>query len=209
MVSGTILYLNGTSSAGKSSLASALQDALEQPWLALGIDTLFAALTRRYNGYGRAHELSPHAEQGVRWLLDGEGRITELAFGDYGWRMVRGFHAMVAALAKEGNNVIVDDVLFEAPMVAHCAATLAGHRAYLIRVRCPLEEVQRREQARGDRLPGLGRLLFERAELCGAYDFEVDTGRGSPAECAAKVKAYLEGQPIPAAFRRIASAAPA
>lgn len=208
-MSGTILYLNGTSSAGKSSLASALQEVLEEPYLALGIDTLFAALTRRYNGYGRAHELSPHAERGVRWLLDGEGRVTEIAFGDYGRRMVRGFHALVAALAMEGNNLIVDDVLFEAPMVAHCAATLAGHRAYLMRVRCPLEEVQRREQARGNRLPGLRRLLFERAELCSAYDFEVDTSQGSPAECAAKVKLYLEMQPIPAAFRRIAGAAPA
>ena len=44
---GHIILLNGTSSAGKSTLAKALQTLLSEPYLHVGIDTLVFALPKR------------------------------------------------------------------------------------------------------------------------------------------------------------------
>ncbi len=41
---GTILHLNGPSSAGKSSLALAIQRTMSEPFLHVGIDVIFDAL---------------------------------------------------------------------------------------------------------------------------------------------------------------------
>lgn len=43
-----LILLNGTSSAGKTTLAKALQDALPTPYLLVGIDTVVFALPGRY-----------------------------------------------------------------------------------------------------------------------------------------------------------------
>ncbi|MCB0257983.1 MAG: hypothetical protein KDI55_30035, partial [Anaerolineae bacterium] len=48
MAPGHIIILNGTSSAGKSSLAKALQTQLPNPYLHLEIDTMVFALPKRY-----------------------------------------------------------------------------------------------------------------------------------------------------------------
>jgi phospho-2-dehydro-3-deoxyheptonate aldolase len=45
---GSVILLNGTSSAGKSTLASAVQEVMDAPYLHLGIDLFFDALPQRY-----------------------------------------------------------------------------------------------------------------------------------------------------------------
>ena len=39
-----VIVLNGASSTGKTTLATSLQDGLEESWLVLGVDTLISAL---------------------------------------------------------------------------------------------------------------------------------------------------------------------
>lgn len=46
-MSGTIIYLNGASSAGKTTLAQALQRVLDQPYFHLSIDGFGALVLRR------------------------------------------------------------------------------------------------------------------------------------------------------------------
>lgn len=43
-----LILLNGTSSAGKTTLAKALQDTLPTPYLVVGIDTVVFGLPSRY-----------------------------------------------------------------------------------------------------------------------------------------------------------------
>ena len=86
---GKIMYLNGASSSGKTSLARALQSVLNKPFYHLSTDTFAAMLVRR-PGLGGA------------W----DGNVVGTKFGV-------GFVGCVAAMAKAGNNVIVDDVLCE------------------------------------------------------------------------------------------------
>ena len=45
-----IIFLNGASSAGKTSLGKALQDVLNEPYVLLGLDTFFHTVPARWAG---------------------------------------------------------------------------------------------------------------------------------------------------------------
>ena len=199
-----IVYLNGSSSAGKSTLGAALLEAMDEPFILVGADTIFGGVDERHNRRVTPGGSDPQVEAGVGWLLDGDDRITEIRFGPLGRRMMYGLHRMVAGLADEGNNVVVDDVIFDADMMAHLAALMAGRPAYLVGVRCSLETLEAREAARGNRINGLAALLFEQPHRHAVYDIEVDTTTTRPPEAAARIRAHLH-QHQPRAFNEIAT----
>lgn len=206
--SGTIIYLNGSSSAGKSTLARAIQDAYEEPILDLGIDTLFGAVQAAYVRAYRHGSPELDAWRGTAWRLDEDERVLAIDFDDWGRRWTYGLHAMVAALAREGNHVVVDDVIFESDMLDHAADTLASMDAYLVGVRCSLEVLEQRERERGDRLMGLARYLHEKPHAhVPVYDVQVDTSYLSPADAAEVVLRRVRRGSPPTAFRQIAKAA--
>jgi chloramphenicol 3-O phosphotransferase len=186
-VPGTILSLNGASSAGKSSLLTALQLALREPYLEAGMDKFIFMLPARYLN---------------RPLWDDILGLAVSA-GAHGHQLFAGMHQAQAALARAGNNVLADHVLVEPAWVAECAALFADLPAYLIGVRCPLEVLEAREQARADRTLGQARAQFARVHAHGEYDLEVDTHTHSPAECAAQIVAYLASGAPPRAWRAL------
>ncbi len=47
-----IIFLNGCSSAGKTTIARAIQHLSEKPWLLIGIDTFFQMMPSAYVGFG-------------------------------------------------------------------------------------------------------------------------------------------------------------
>ena len=81
---------------------------------------------------------------------------------------------------------------------------IRGSDADLIGVKCPLEELERREQARGDRQIGFARWQFERVHQYGSYDLEIDTFQSTPEDCAYQLKSLLLSGKEPEAFRRLA-----
>lgn len=130
----TIILLNGTSSAGKTSIAKALQQIMDAPYLHLPVDS-----------FGT---MAPGRDK----LGDPGSPLWQSVFN----RLLSGFHHSLAALADAGSNLIVDHVLVqgvEPPnWLTECLALLAPFTVYFIGVHCPLEELRRREQAWGDRL---------------------------------------------------------
>jgi chloramphenicol 3-O phosphotransferase len=179
-----IIVLNGTSSAGKTTLAKALQDALPEPYLAWGIDTVVYALPRRYLGPLWSTDVFSYG-------YAPDGSIAAIHPAPYGDRLVRGLHAAVAALARAGIHVIVDHVLLAPAWAADLAAAFAGLDVVRVGVLCPLAELQRREKERGDRTLGQARAQFDLVHAAARYDVTVDTSRADPAGCAARVLAVL------------------
>lgn len=203
--SGTIIYLNGSSSAGKSTLARALQDACEDPLLDVGIDTLFGAVSSRFNRAYRHDSPLLTRWRGTAWKLDEHLRVRSIEFDAWGRRMVYGLHAMVAGLAREGNHVVVDDVIFERDMLEHAARTFASMNAWLVGVHCSLEVLQAREIARGDRHRGLAEYLHRKPhEHVAAYDVEVDTTTMTAEQAAERIWDRVRSGASPTAFRSIA-----
>lgn len=158
MAAGNIVYLNGTSSAGKSSLAAALQATLPDPYLHFSLDRFTPMFPARYVAVQSFADTIPALARGglvLRHELAGEQLHLDTRIGPAGRRFFAGMRRCIRALAETGNHVIVDDVLFGREFIAECVAALDGLPVLLIEVYCPLPEVARRERERGDRLLGL------------------------------------------------------
>ncbi|MFD8478364.1 chloramphenicol phosphotransferase CPT family protein [Kitasatospora sp. NPDC059673] len=175
---GRIIFLNGTSSSGKSSIARELLDILDDEiWFHLGVDTFNAMRTRR--------------------------PLEQAQFDEALKRTRKGFHRSIAAMAEVGNSVIVDHVLSEPWRLSDCLDVLRPYRVLFVGVRCDVEELTRREVVRGDRPPGLAAHQYDLVHRHGDYDFECDSGAYSPRECAEQIKAFLPNQPDSTAFGRL------
>ncbi len=182
----TIVYLNGPSSAGKSTLARALVAAMEDPWCLVSMDTFEGMAARRF-------------------ALPG-------AQGFYDDCLVPLIHHAAASFGDAGLGVVVEAVLGSPQWLHDAAHRLAAHRVFLVAVRCDLEELRRRERERGNRTVGVaerqhGYVHAVVDDRCG-YDFEVDTTHATADECAGRIKGYLAAAPEPTALARLRATEP-
>jgi chloramphenicol 3-O phosphotransferase len=182
MTAGRIIVLNGTSSAGKSSIARALQDAMDEPYAHLLIEEFLPKLPERY--------LTGEHADGVRVERTDDGGQYVVS-GPVAERMVAGFYAAVAAVAHAGNNVVVDTLLGDPFDARACAEQFRELDVLMVGVHCPLQLLEERERARGDRLQGLARGELTRVHTYASYDLEVDTSRSTPEECAQAIAQSL------------------
>ena len=199
---GTVLLLNGTSSAGKSSVARGLQAIMDEPFLHTGIDHFLERWPERFHVVSNNPDL-PRPD-GFHWLTSPDEReLHELRIGPLGLQLAIGMYQAVAAFATAGNHAIVDDVIFDPRTLMAAARVLAGSGAFFIGVRCALEIAEQRERARGDRFPGLVKAHYQQVHRHGCYDLEVDTALHTPEECAHRIKQFLDQGTQPMALRRL------
>ena len=181
MSKGRIVFLNGASSSGKSSIAKALQGKIDEPCLHLCIDDYLGAFQEGLWDNKQATQ--------QRWP-----------------QIISGFHAAAAAIARAGNLIIVDDVLEEdPPWVESLRSLFDGQEVVFVGVYCPLEELERREKERGDRGEGRARLQLDQVHSQAIYDVNVDTSILSPEECAAAIVDHLGTVHHSSAFEQLRS----
>ncbi|MFG2512517.1 chloramphenicol phosphotransferase CPT family protein [Streptomyces sp. NPDC048584] len=172
-----MIFLNGTSSSGKSSIAKALLQILDEPSFHMPVDAFHAMRSHRDVS---AEELPEVLRR--TWL---------------------GYHRAVAGMAAAGNDIVVDHVLSEEWRLLDCLGLFRPADVVLVGVRCSLDELQRREQARGDRPAGLAARQFQRVHTHGLYDVECDTTTTGAMDCARQIRAFLPQRPFPTAFQRL------
>lgn len=181
MTSSRIILLNGAGSAGKSSIARALQAITREPYLHVAMDAFLDMLPGAYQD-------DPESFRYETLTASGSPEVAIHA-GPAGVRLMAGMRAAIAGLAAEGNNLIVDDVIFgDDGAIADYRARLAGHPFYVVAVHAPLDVLEAREKARGDRLIGLARWQFPRVHAGLTYDFEVNTAATPPETCARLIR---------------------
>ena len=149
---GLTILLNGTSSSGKSSIATQLLRILDEPYFHLTVDTVNGLRAKR-----QTQRLAP-------------GQL-DLVLA----RTRAGFHRALAGLAQAGNNVVADYVLCEPWRLRDLLEVMAGCEVVFVGVHCAAAELARREQARGDRPPGLAATQLGQVHAHGCYDLECDT----------------------------------
>src|SRR6476661_4676445 len=187
---GRIIVINGTSSSGKTTLVRALQAAMPDLWLEMGIDRFAYALPGRVNGLPAWPLLFAYVRPDGR--SDGPFTIETTALGN---RFIAGLHATVAALAGSGLNVIVDHVVLEPEWVAEMRRLWAPFEVLFVGVRCPLDVILQREREREDRTIGQAEAQFDVVHRRTSYDVEVDTSVLSPAEAVSRILAALQTLP--------------
>jgi chloramphenicol 3-O phosphotransferase len=173
-----IIVLNGASSAGKTSLCKLLQIALDEPYMHLQEDAFV------FNTY---HE---------RWTQPGPGEqifaMTMLAY----YRSIR-------ASVSAGHNLLVDTGFYSAELVHQFAHELHDLPIWLVGVHCSVAELERREQARGDRQAGIAREQFYTIHEHVQYDIEVDTSDATFDVCTDHIKAVVTSAAHPTAIQRL------
>lgn len=172
-----VIFLNGASSSGKSTLARALQDCLEKPYLHVSEDMFFATLPAR--------------------------EYTQAEYFQYGSRLYQGFTQCVRTLVECENRVIVDTVAWNPGSLAGFVDALWDLSVFAVGVHCPLALLEERERQRNDRSAGLARRQFELVHRDAVYDFVIDTSQQEIRACAELVAAAVNHAPIPHAFARM------
>lgn len=200
MVAGQVVLLNGVSSSGKSSISTELQDMLPGPFLRASIDTFTSMVPERFIAIDPP--LGDVAERGMRVEThDGpSGPSLILRPGAVFHRFVRGMHRAVAAMAREGNDIIFDDVIYDPAYFRSYLEVFEELSVWFVGVKIPLHVAERRERQRGDRANGHARGHFDLVHRHGPYDIELDTEAHSAVECAEQIVRAMDGLGEPRAF---------
>jgi len=174
-----IILLNGVGSSGKSSIANALQTIVATPFLHVQMDMFMEMLPEALQDHpdGFAYE-TVHQ--------DGKPAVV-IRTGPVGRRALQGMRHAVAAMARQGNNLIIDDVLCDGEMSEY-VKLLSAFDLRLVGVFAPLDILEERERRRGDRLIGLARWQYGRVHKDTVYDLEIDTSTATPLECAKRIR---------------------
>lgn len=170
----SIVLVNGVGSAGKSSIARALQTVTTEPFLHVQMDAFMAMLPVAYQEHPDGFTCETVRQDGKP--------IIVITTGPVGERTLRGMRYAVAAMAGQGNNLIVDDVMLHGA-AAEYADILSVFEVFTVGVLAPLDVLEARERLRGDRLIGLARWQYDRVHEGMRYDLEIDTSIATPIEC--------------------------
>jgi chloramphenicol 3-O phosphotransferase len=199
---GDVILLVGTSCAGKTTIAQAIQRISGKPYLSTGHDDFLPMFPLKYVGLDKSIQPKVHVwpepgsemtKQGYEVIVEkmSEPPVFHLYCGPTAWCSIQGMHAAFAALARVGNNVIIADVVSEVLLVDYCKA-LQGLSVYLIHVDCALEELERRERSHQNRTVGGARVQFGAVRTPGEFDLVVDAGKADADSCARQILSFIE-----------------
>jgi chloramphenicol 3-O phosphotransferase len=184
-----IIYLNGPSSSGKTTLAKALQHALAEPFLHVGIDKIIGWMPEKINDW-----TGGDAPLGFSWKKSKDelgNPLQELQMGPYAQKIGETFREVVLALAKMGHRIIIDDVSFGKGQIDEWKETLQNFRVLWVGVNAPLSVLEEREKERGNRIVGSARGQFHKVHVGVVYDLEIDTHKSNFSENVAKIQALM------------------
>lgn len=192
-----VIFLNGTSSAGKSSIANQLSGQLPEPYLKVGIDWYFGCLNPKFFEHG------VNADQGYKFvsITDAHGPKTTVEKGPLAIRLDNAAHLAMKVFLQHGFNLIVDEVLLDDETFRSYLSIFQDQTVYFFAIKPPLEIAQMWEAARGDRLLGLARGLYDAVYTNKSYDLEIDSSKHTPEESAKIIIDYIKRHPNPTAFK--------
>jgi chloramphenicol 3-O phosphotransferase len=184
-----IIYLNGPSSAGKTPLARALQNSLSEPFLVFGLDQMIFMMPDKLNDWNNFITSPGFNLEAVKE----SGKVTgyKVDVGPYGQQIITTLKDVVVALARAGNNVIIDDVSLGKQEVDVWRHALKDFSVLWVGVTAPLEVLQEREKKRGDRQPGLALWQSDKVHAGVVYDVMVDTYHKTLDEDVKIISTYL------------------
>jgi chloramphenicol 3-O phosphotransferase len=190
--SGRLIILNGASSSGKTTLASAFRDeraTAGEFWLLIGIDDFLSKVPAAWLDLGLATGPGAYAHDGLRFETSSTG--PHLKIGATCRRLLHAYHHAAAAAARSGLNVIVDDVVIDDEVLGDWLDVLGELKPTWVGVRCPQEITTQRERRRGDRPAGMTVTQTDSVHRSVRYAFEIDTAELTPSEALDELRVGL------------------
>ncbi len=188
-----VIFLNGTSSAGKTSIAKQIQKLSEKLFVYVGIDHYIAMLPPSYLPDGK------QADLGYKVTLH-PGPTRTVTCGEVAKRYIYAMHRTMRTMLDQGFNLILDEVLVAQDEFDDYLALFKDFTVLFISVHPPLPVAIQREKARGDREEGFARGFYPLVHRGKTYDLAIDSSQQSPEQSAQTILAYLAAHPSPSAF---------
>jgi len=165
-MSPTAIVLHGTTSAGKSSIARALQANSSTPVFHIALDA-FACMSNR-------------------------GDMRSDAERDQAFRLhCQSLRSTLRNVAASHFDIVLDLVLRDEEEFAACLSALSSRPTFVIGVWCPLGVLEEREGAREDRAKGMAREQFGHPAYERAYSMKIDTSSISSEEAARAIREFV------------------
>jgi chloramphenicol 3-O phosphotransferase len=171
LIKSKIIFLNGCASAGKTTLAKAIQYLSDEPYLLVGIDALFGAMPKKIVGFNK------EAEKGFRYVVNPEtGVLVEMKASPYAIQVFKCLPKVAKLLADNGLNVIFDECNFHREVIDNYRTFFSGHKFIMVGVKCDLRTMEERERLRGNRVIGMAKIFHQsESNFQYPYDLTVDT----------------------------------
>ena len=202
---GGVVLLNGTSSAGKGTIAVAMQArAGDQAWLHQGLDRMLEGVPASLKMFVDPADGQP---DGAGWTVpfrDG-AMVGAARVGPVALQLLDGMYRASAGMASAGNRVILDDVIYDKRVLVLAALALSDTPTLFVGVRCPVATAMERELQRGDRARGGAAAFHPLVHEPGIYDLEVDTSLQGPDECARVILKAFGNATVGGALQRAAA----
>jgi chloramphenicol 3-O phosphotransferase len=188
-----VIVLNGASSSGKTTLALALQDILDESWLVFGIDTLIGALPlalidihddATIGARPPAHDVR---DGGLTFEANGE-----ISVGAEYRRLEAAWLEGLATIAATGTRLILDEVFLGGKRSQdRLRGSFPGRHIAWIGVTCEHNVAIERERIRGDRVVGEFEKQSTLVHEGVVYDLVVDSTVHTPHELARQITEHL------------------
>ena len=179
-----IIFLNGSSSSGKTSISKAIQYLIDQPFLTLGVDTFIAMMPHKYLSYGEKSQEGCFFEKG----RNHHGITVSCNSGPFGDLVFKTAIDVVKIMADNGLNLIIDEVIWSDARINKYKTILAKHSILFVKVFCERHSSQERELLRGDREIGLSNDQIDKINsIKFQYDLEINTDVLSSFEAAKEI----------------------
>lgn len=198
-----IIILNGSSSAGKTSITAEFKEIAKECYYHVRMDTIHSMLPKKHLIYERHNEVNNQypqlTEEGRKGFYFDKTGVCQ--FGEYARNISNDMIDMIQLLASNERNLIVDYVLFGLEDMKVISQKLQNFNAYMIRVHCEPEELRRREKLRGDRLVGSAEATQKLIDT--KYnDFVLNSTSKTPIELAQELYDFVNSN-SPKALRKL------
>jgi chloramphenicol 3-O phosphotransferase len=164
------IVLHGPTSAGKSSLARALQDIAPAPAFHVALDA-FVTMSRR-------RDMRSPQEERQAYHLHCEN-----------------LRSVLARVVDTQFEILVDLALRDESELQDTLRVLSNRPMYLVGVVAPLDVLEERERHREDRGNGMAREQSASAAFRRDYDLVVDTSTLSPEDAAIAIRNFVREHP--------------
>lgn len=169
---GSIILLNGASSAGKTTLCKNVRDIIPAPFIHFSLDFIMFDAD----------------------VLPKNRNVPELGIT---WKQMRpnifeGFYRCLPALLSAGNNLLVDVIIENENQKERLLDLLTDYDAFFVGVHCSLKVLQEREIMRRDRRIGDAEQDFKTVHTFLTYDLEINSEESSEMNSRRIVEAWLK-----------------
>lgn len=174
-----IIYVNGPSSSGKSSIIKAVQFIYDKPIVNVSVDMFTKSIDNKFSWFGNKSNIlhTFRQKQDKKWY------ITEVILGKHAWTFKKIMNEMILNFAKKWFDIIVDDVVKNDKDLQSIKKKLGKYGILFVKITCPLNILNEREMIRWDRAWWLARRQSEKMKKMNfPFDISIDTSNTDPFE---------------------------